>query len=59
MLVMDLTSESPLSFILKVSVPGSSLLELTTMALAVKSSDSYLTADPANNCIYALAEYSA
>lgn len=59
MLVIDLTSESLLSFILKVQVPGSSLLELTVMASTVKSSDSYLTLDPANNCIYALAEYSA
>ena len=59
MLVMDLTSESLLSFILKVQVPGLSLLELTDIASAVDSADPYFTADPANNCIYATAEYSA
>lgn len=53
MLVIDLTSESLLSFILKVQVPGLSLLELTVMASAVKTLDSYLALDPANNCIYA------
>lgn len=59
MLVMDLTAESLLSFILKVQVPGLSLLELTTMAPAVKTSDSYLSLDPARNFIYTSAEYSA
>lgn len=59
MLVIDLTAEPSLSFILKVQVPGLSLLELTVMAPVVKVSDLYRTVDPANNSIYALAEYSA
>lgn len=59
MLVIDLTAESSLSSITKSRVPGLSLLELTTMASAVKVSDLYCTAFPANNCIYAEAEYSA
>lgn len=53
MLVIDLTAESSLSSILKVQVPGLSLLELTVMAPVVKVSDLYFTVDPANNSIYA------
>ena len=55
---MALTFESPANLILKVQVPGLSLLELTDIALAVESADPYFTADPANNCIYATAECS-